>query len=537
MCPPLHEAGAEHDAHANANPQLHCDGEWRKRQIMDVANSLEARYRTLLDTAPSRAPELPTPTPAPPTPTPAPAPTPKTATPPVLILNHAPSPIVPRPPPVLPLPEPTEIIELDSDGEEQSPVPIKVEPALQSPAVARPDPNETLRLRIRFPTRPPPPALPSPKPAPASTPTAAASPALGGSPSPTRPRPKPIFKNPAAPGPYARVPFARRLSLQDAAACEGAPAPSPPHTVALTTGTGIPPASPPSASPTPAPATHLTLRRRPARAAAAQLKPVSPAVPAPAAPPPSAPPPAHAHGQRRPRKRRRVDDVPSPASDKVGAEEAPRAVAEEEEEEEEEEGREQEVEEEEEESEEEGEEEGDVPDGERKGGGTREQRRERWRECALYREAQRHAGTPSARKTHRQLGIFGLRGFPTEIEHTRDFVPPAWALPLGDLRLAQGNGDATSAVIVVGAGETPRRGGSGARMGVVASGGVGVGMGGADKEAGQAHLSAVVMAVTVTGDGEETLLDVGPGKSDPVVTVETPKTVDSQETEDLMMFS
>jgi hypothetical protein len=285
-----------------------------------------------------------------------------------------------------------------------------------------------------------------------------------------------------------------------------------------------PPPPPASPTPTPAPVTHLTLRRRPARAAAAHLKPVGPVAVAPAAPPPSTPPPSHAHSLRRPRKRRRVDlseDVPSPASDtydnKAGAEEAPRVAAEEEEEEEEEE----EVQEEEEEegSEEEGEEE--------EGGGRRrrEQRRERWRECALYREAQRHAGAPSARKTHRQLGIFGLRGFPAEIEHTRDFAPPAWALPRGDLRL--GGVDA-----VLGR-ETPRRG-AGARMGVVASGGVGVGAGGAGKEGGQAHLSAVVMSVTVTG---ETLLDVGTGKSDAVMTVGTPKTVDSQETEDLMLFS
>ncbi|KAH8993935.1 hypothetical protein EDB92DRAFT_340219 [Lactarius akahatsu] len=228
LCPPPHEAGAEQDARANANvvpAQVHCDGEWRKRQILDVANSLEARYRTLLDTAPSRAPELSTPTPAPATPAPAPPPLPKTATP-VPAPNHTPaptSPAVPRPQPVLPPPEPTEIIELDSDGEEQSPEPVKVEPALQPLTAARLDPNETIRLRIKFPTRPPPPVLPSPKPSPVSAP-AAVSTAIG-SPSPTRPRPKPIFKNPAAPGPYARVPFARRLSLQDGAACAGTSVP------------------------------------------------------------------------------------------------------------------------------------------------------------------------------------------------------------------------------------------------------------------------------------------------------------------------
>ncbi|KAH9166896.1 hypothetical protein EDB89DRAFT_176869 [Lactarius sanguifluus] len=212
LCPPPHEAGPEQDARANANvapAQVHCDGEWRKRQILDVANSLEARYRTLLDTAPSRAPELSTPTPAPATP--APAPPPKTATP-VPAPNHTPaptSPVVPRPQPVLPPPEPTEIIELDSDGEEQSPEPVKVEPALQPLTAARLDPNETIRLRIKFPTRPPPPVLPSPKPSPVSAPAAVGT-ALG-SPSPTRPRPKPIFKNPAAPGPVRARPVRAAL--------------------------------------------------------------------------------------------------------------------------------------------------------------------------------------------------------------------------------------------------------------------------------------------------------------------------------------
>src|SRR6266404_2980548 len=52
LCPPPQVDGTEHDTRTNGN--LHCDGEWRKRQILDVATSLEARYRTLLDTAPSR---------------------------------------------------------------------------------------------------------------------------------------------------------------------------------------------------------------------------------------------------------------------------------------------------------------------------------------------------------------------------------------------------------------------------------------------------------------------------------------------------
>jgi len=219
--------------------------------------------------------------------------------------------------------------------------------------------------------------------------------------------------------------------------------------------------------------------------------------------------------------------VPSPASgsydNKASAEEARRVAAVGAEEEEEEEEHEYEQEEEEDGEDEDGDEEMEedgVPGGGRRRG-AREQRRERWRECALYREAQRHAGAPSARKTHRHLGIFGLRGFPAEIEHTHDFVPPAWALPRGDQRLTQGEADVTSAVPVV------------ARMSVGAGEGVGaVGVEGTGKEAGQAH---VVMAVTVTENGEGTLLEVGPGESVPVMTVDSPNTVDSQETEDLML--
>ncbi|KAH9070701.1 hypothetical protein EDB83DRAFT_2673960 [Lactarius deliciosus] len=436
--------------------------EWRKRQILDVANSLEARYRTLLDTAPSRAPELSTPTPAPATP--APVPPPKTATP-VPAPNHTPaptSPVVPRPQPVLPPPEPTEIIELDSDGEEQSPEPVKVEPALQPLATARLDPNETIRLRIKFPTRPPPPVLPSPIPSPVSAPAAVG--AALGSPSPTRPRPKPIFKNPAAPGPYARVPFARRLSLQDgaannddddgdrdgvASACETDPA------ISDAPDTQAPP-------------------RQGCRGASQASEPhcrnddsLS-----------TAPACATTSARARPET---YDNNASAAGVGVGEEEEHEGPEPEEDgEDEDEEGDEEDDE--------------DVPDGGGRRSGAREQRHERWRECALYREAQRHVGAPSARKTHRHLGIFGLRGFPADIEHMRDFVPPA-AVP------------------------------------VVASMGVGaVGAGGTDKEAGQ----PVEMAVTVAEE-VETLLEVGPDMSDPLTTVETPKTVDSQETEDLML--
>jgi len=74
---------------------------------------------------------------------------------------------------------------------------------------------------------------------------------------------------------------------------------------------------------------------------------------------------------------------------------------------------------------------------EAEGGSEEEWQGARWRESALYREAQRHAGAPSARKTHRHLGIFGLKGFPGEIEHLHNFVIPQWALPLGDPRLLE----------------------------------------------------------------------------------------------------
>src|SRR5579863_3836050 len=60
--------------------QVQNEGEWRKRLMLDVANSLDARYRTLLDTARSRAPDLPTPTSPPPQSQP-PAPARMSATP------------------------------------------------------------------------------------------------------------------------------------------------------------------------------------------------------------------------------------------------------------------------------------------------------------------------------------------------------------------------------------------------------------------------------------------------------------------------
>ena len=253
----------------------------------------------------------------------------------------------------------------------------------------------------------------------------------------------------------------------------------------------------------------------------------------------------HAHGLRRPRKRRRVepseveveveveDTPPSPMSevydsddDKSGGEEATQG-AEEGDDEEGSAAQEEGV----------GSEEDDGEEGDNTAGGggrrrshARDQQQpppERWRESALYREAQRHAGVPSARKTHRHLGIFGLRGFPADIEHMRDFVLPEWALPSDDLRLIADDADVVSAavpVVVVG------------RERVEQPHDVGVRMGEESKE--EAQLDAAVMAVTVAEDGDKTLLEVGPDKSDsdPMVTVETPKTVDSQETEDLMLF-
>ena len=114
---------------------------------------------------------------------------------------------------------------------------------------------------------------------------------------------------------------------------------------------------------------------------------------------------------------------------------------------------------------------------EAEGGSEEERQRARWRESALYREAQRHAGAPSARKMHCHLGVFGLKGFPTEIEHLRDFVIPQWALPFGDPCLVeeqqQGQEEwRVGTVQVRGSGsERARRGVSGA--GGSAPGGVG----------------------------------------------------------------
>jgi hypothetical protein len=413
----------ERDGSTDAPAPSHNDGEARKRQMLEVANSLDARYRTLLDTVPSRVPDLPAPTPQPLSPT----------EPLVHTLNHAvrsPAPTSPttlRPQSALSSTNLTEVIELDSDGEEQTHEVVKAESIPASPGLTRNETTESLKLRIRFPSRLPPSTSPltATPPSPSSPRSPAAGPSnLKGSPSPTRPRPKPIFKNPEAPSPYARIPFVKRTTQQDDVAPSPS-SPSPPtrsHNAVATTAAD---SASSTSAPLPTPA-HPTLRRRPPRAAA-NSKPGSPAAAGvinSSLPPP--PPTAHASVSSRARKRRRIAPSDDERNELLGSDidadgEVDMAV----------EGAEQErAEEEEEEEEGEGEEEGD------EGGKERElSHNARWRDSALYREAQRHAGAPNARKTHRHLGIFGLKGFPAEIDHLRDFVVPEWALPRGDLRL------------------------------------------------------------------------------------------------------
>jgi hypothetical protein len=167
-------------------------------------------------------------------------------------------------------------------------------------------------------------------------------------------------------------------------------------------------------------------------------------------------------------------------------------------------------------------------DGE-EGGKERESRRTHWRECALYREAQRHVSAPSARKTHRHLGIFGLRGFPAEIEHLRDFVPPEWVLPRDDPRLA-----------ALGDGDVVLRGAERVRDGVGGDGGGGGGIGITEGRRGQRRDPAA----TVAEDGEETRFGEGESEEVPydmsghMVDVETAtlSVVDSQATEELTIF-
>ena len=149
--------------------------------------------------------------------------------------------------------------------------------------------------------------------------------------------------------------------------------------------------------------------------------------------------------------------------------------------------------------------------------GEEGRQRARWRESALYREAQRHAGAPSGRKTHRHLGIFGLKGFPAEVEHLRDFVIPQWVLPRGDPRVEREQGEELDRRVgSVRGSERMRRGG----------GGSGGGDGGGDSAGvGQRRVRDAVAALAV---GEESSCS----KSDHV---ETASAVDSQMTEELII--
>ena len=163
------------------------------------------------------------------------------------------------------------------------------------------------------------------------------------------------------------------------------------------------------------------------------------------------------------------------------------------------------------------------------GGSEEEWQRARWRESQLYREAQRHVGAPSARKPHRHLGIFGLKGFPAEIEHLHEFIIPQWALPLGDPRLVeeqqQQRGQGHD-----GLGRTQVRGSERTRRGGVS----GVGGGGdrapapAPPGQGQRRLRDAVAALAGKADGEES---TSCSKSDQLMVVETASAVDSQVTE------
>ena len=222
-------------------------------------------------------------------------------------------------------------------------------------------------------------------------------------------------------------------------------------------------------------------------------------------------------GSSRPHKRPRVELYDEEEEESPGLDtddEVVREIAEEEEEEEDEVGE----------------------DGRGQRGRERERgsRRERWRECALYREAQRHAGAPSARKTHRHLGIFGLKGFPAEAEHLRDFVPPRWALPREDPRVVERadelerereRGAARRDGVAARGAERVRGGasgggGSGGAMGGGEGGGDGVGV-------WQMRLRDSVGVAALAEDGEESSCR----RSDQMVLIETASAVDSQATE------
>ena len=516
----LHQAKPDAQGSATDAPvPPHNEGEWRKRQMLDVANSLEARYRTLLDTAPARAPDQPTETPPPPQTAAAPPQTTSTpALPPEHTPNHAPttnarrspapvpaptrtaSPTVLRPQralsPSLPL---TEIIELDSEGEEKGSEFVKVETTSGQP-LARHDTTESLKLHIKFPSRPPPPASSILSQPPASpSPSSPRARIVSGSPnpkgststssSPSRPRPKPIFKNPSAPSQYVRVPFMKRVESQEVVA------PTAADDETLPISSPLSPQQAETRTLSSNSATHVILRRRHGKTA------VHPKLGSPIASTSAAGATnsgsrqqapsghGHGHGTGRLRKRRRVElsdeDGEYPSFDTGdGNDEAVDGAA------------------------------GDPKhdhggEGEgEEGSEEEEQQHARWRESALYREAQRHAGAPSARKTHRHLGIFGQKGFPAELEHLREFAIPEWALPRGDPRVEREWEEQRQEQQAVAArsSERARRGGAGAADGA------------AD---GQRQLQDVVAA---KGDEESSC-------TDQLLALETASALDSQMTE------
>ena len=54
--------------------------------------------------------------------------------------------------------------------------------------------------------------------------------------------------------------------------------------------------------------------------------------------------------------------------------------------------------------------------------------------CTARRSVTQTRRARAACNTHRHLGIFGLKGFPAELEHLREFAIPEWALPRSDPR-------------------------------------------------------------------------------------------------------
>ena len=55
--------------------------------------------------------------------------------------------------------------------------------------------------------------------------------------------------------------------------------------------------------------------------------------------------------------------------------------------------------------------------------------------CTARRSVTQARRARAACKTHRHLGIFGLKGFPAELEHLREFAILEWALPRTDPRV------------------------------------------------------------------------------------------------------